>query len=167
MEIDLAVKQLIANLLREGLGEYLISKNFKLLILEWGQDEYWNRIMSKYRSIYSYGSSDEEKAIIDFLISYYNTKYSALEALYGNQFNSIKLFLKALILDFILWSKKNIYIQKLKLNLVNLDFGLNEIQELDNYAISVGKKRENEKLINQEDISKKVGIFKAGHNYDA
>jgi hypothetical protein len=168
MDFELGIKQLMANLLRTGFGKYLQSENFRIFMLECGEDESWQRVLSGHRSVFGFDVRSEEKAIMDFIFQFRKLSIGSLESLYGMPNETLYYFLRAMILDFITWSSQIINPQNFESNLRNLDMFPKDIQDFIGNANSINNSK---RVVDEKNIEKvsitKEGIFLAGHNFDA
>ncbi len=124
INIDSRLKPLYANLLRLGIGKYLISENFTHLTIENNIDQLWDNCESRAFGLNSSiivaipgYTVDAENALGFFLMKLYNS----------NKASFCDILIKILI-DFLEWSEEEKKMDKIKENLIDLGYDRNNVE---------------------------------------
>jgi len=127
INIDSKLKPLYANLLRLGIGKYLLLDRFKHLCIENNVDELWEECYNHVRSLRNVTivsttyTGYVEKALGVFLINLYDIdKQIFIE------------ILKKILIDFAEWSDKTLNFSKVKDELLKLGYSLEKVEEIFN-----------------------------------
>lgn len=124
IEINPRLKPLYANLLRQGIGKYLISTEFNHFCIENNLDQKWD-------ASYKYAISLSDYTVL--VLGYTGYAEDALGVFLGElgfEKNTFIEILGKILINFAAWSSENIDFSKIKKDIIDLGYSEDEIERI-------------------------------------
>lgn len=124
IEINPRLKPLYANLLRQGIGKYLISTEFNHFCIENNLDQQWDASYKYARSLSGY------TVLFPGYTGYAEDALGVFLGELGAEKNTFIEILGKILINFAAWSSENIDFSKIKKDIIDLGYSEDEIERI-------------------------------------